>query len=56
MDHPVIIIVGIAAAVLITFLVIRNIKDARRLKNQLNRDYHKPRDNEGDIEIEESVK
>jgi hypothetical protein len=56
MNWPVIVLVCIIAIAFITFLVIRNIKDERNLKNQLNNDYPKPKDDEGDIEIEEQLK
>ncbi|MGB3006449.1 MAG: hypothetical protein WBC06_08080 [Chitinophagaceae bacterium] len=55
MNWPVIILISIVAIAFIAFLVIRNIKDERNLKNQLNNDYPKPKDDEGDIEIDEKT-
>lgn len=56
MNWLVIIVVGIFALALITFLVWRNVKDRQRFEDQLNQDYHKPRDEEGDIEIDQKLK
>lgn len=56
MNWAVIILVGIGAIALIAFLVIRNIKDEKKFENQLKNDYRKPKDDEGDIEIEEKMK
>ncbi|MBK7560684.1 MAG: hypothetical protein IPP43_08910 [Chitinophagaceae bacterium] len=56
MNWTVIIPVGIGAIVLIVFLVIRNIKDEKQFENQLKNDYRKPKDDAGDIEIDEILK
>ncbi len=56
MNWPVIILVSIVAIAFIALLIIRNIKDERNLKNQLNNDYPKPKGDKGDIEIEEQLK
>lgn len=56
MNWPVIIPIAIGAIALIAFLVMRNIKDEKKLKNQLENDYRKPRDDKGDIEIDEVMK
>jgi len=56
MNWPVIIIIGIAAFLFIGFLVYRNSKDKTELENKLKQDYRKPRDDEGDAEIEEAIK
>jgi len=53
MNWQLIIIFGIAAIALLVFLVVRNIKDKKELEDKLNQDYRKPRDDEGDIEIED---
>jgi low affinity Fe/Cu permease len=54
MDWTVIIIVGIAVVALVVFLVLRNIRDKKELEEKIKRDYKKPRDDEGDIEVEDS--
>jgi preprotein translocase subunit YajC len=53
MNWFIIIIVGILGIVLIAFLIFRNQKDKKALEKKLNNDYTKPRDEEGDIEINE---
>jgi hypothetical protein len=53
MNWQLILLFGIAALALIVFLVARNIKDKKELENKINQDYKKPRDNQGDIEIED---
>ncbi len=44
MNWYIITLAGIAAIVLIVFLVKRNIKDEAKFEDQLKEDYHKPRD------------
>lgn len=56
MNWPVIIIIGIAAIALIAFLVWRNVKDEKQFEDQLNQDYHKSKDEEGDAEIDQKMK
>ena len=56
MNWPVIIILGIAVIALIVFLVRSNIKDETSFENQLKNDYPKPKDENGDVEIEEVLK
>jgi low affinity Fe/Cu permease len=53
MNWQLIIIFGVAAVTLIIFLVVKNLKDKKELENKIKQDYKKPRDNEGDIEIED---
>ncbi len=53
MNWLIIIITGILAIALIVFLIVRNKKDKRKFKKQLNNDYPKPRSEDGDIEINE---
>jgi hypothetical protein len=53
MNWPVIIIFGIAALALIIFLIIRNQKDETDFEKQLNQNYRRPRNEEGDAESEE---
>ncbi|HLO79932.1 MAG TPA: hypothetical protein VK166_03185 [Chitinophagaceae bacterium] len=44
MNWYIIILAGIAAIVLIVFLVKRNLKDEEKFEDQLKEDYHKPRE------------
>jgi len=53
MNWYIIITVGTIAIALIIFLIYRNQKDKKAFEKKLNNDYHKPRNNEGDIEINE---
>ena len=39
---------------LVVFLVLRNIKDKKELEEKIKQDYKKPRDDEGDIEVEDA--
>lgn len=54
MNWPVIIFFGLAAIALIVFLVIRNQKDEKEFEKQINNDYHKTKDVEKDIEINDA--
>jgi len=56
MNWLVLIPVGIAAIALIVFLIVRNQKDEKAFENQLNNDYRKTKDEEGDVETEEPLK
>jgi low affinity Fe/Cu permease len=56
MNWPLIIVLGIAAILLIVFLVMRNVKDEKEFEDQLKNDYHKTKDEEGDIDIDEVMK
>ena len=56
MDWIVMILFGIAAIILIVFLVIQNRKDEKGFEKQLKNDYRKTKDEEGDIEIDEIMK
>ncbi len=56
MNWNILIPVGILLLILVVFLVVRNIKDERQVEDQLKKDYKKPRDEEGDIEIDEQKK
>jgi low affinity Fe/Cu permease len=56
MSWAIMILFGIVAIVLIAFLVIQNRKDAKGFEKQLENDYHKTKDKEGDIEIDEIMK
>ncbi len=56
MNWPLIIVFGIAVTALIIFLVKRNIKDEKVFEDQLNNDFKKSKDEEGDAEIDEVMK
>ena len=56
MNLPFLIIFGIAAIGLIIFLVKRNNKDEKVFEDEMNNDYHKTKDEEGDAEIDEVMK
>lgn len=56
MNHTVLIIFGIAALALIIFLVMRNQKDKKDFEEQANNDYHKTKNEEGDIKIDEETR
>ena len=56
MNMTILLLAGIAALALIVFVVVRNQKDKKALENKLNQDYLKPKNDEGDIEIDEKTK
>jgi FtsZ-interacting cell division protein ZipA len=56
MNWGILIPVGIALIALIVFLVIRNRKDEKEFEKQINSDYHKSKEKEGDIDVEEKMK
>ena len=56
MNLTVLIPFGILVIALIVFLVVRNQKDKTKLEDQLNNDFNKPKDEEGDIEADEVMK
>lgn len=56
MNLAVLIIVGAIGLGLIIFLVWSNIRDERAFKRQLNHDYPKSKDEEGDTDTEEITK
>ncbi|MBK5271309.1 MAG: hypothetical protein JJE22_09870 [Bacteroidia bacterium] len=56
MNWPLIIIIGIVGIALVVFLVMRNQKDEKQFENQLKNDYHKTKDEEDDVNIEEALK
>lgn len=56
MNWPVVIVTGIALAALVMFLIRRNMKDKKEVEEQLKNDYHKPRDEEGDVDADNALK
>ncbi|MGE5107885.1 MAG: hypothetical protein ACM3H8_10095 [Sphingobacteriales bacterium] len=55
MNWSLIIPFSIAILALVIFLIRRNIKDEAEFENQLKQDYHKTKDEEGDIDVEEKM-
>jgi large-conductance mechanosensitive channel len=49
MNWVTIAIIGFLALAFIVVLVIRNLKDEKQFEENINEDYHKPRNEEGDI-------
>ena len=52
MNQPVLIFVGIAAALFILLLILRNRKDKKEVIDQMKRDYPKSKDNEGSADVD----
>lgn len=55
MHWPTIIIVGVIVVALLIFLIRRNQKDEKEFEEQINNDYPKAKNEEGDIDIEEGT-
>lgn len=47
---------GVIAIALIVFLIVKNQKDKQSFKQQINQNYPKIKDKEGDVDVEELVK
>lgn len=56
MNWLILIPIGIAVIALLVFLIYRNQKDEKEFEHQLNEDFHKSKDEEGDIDTEEKIK
>jgi hypothetical protein len=56
MNWPFLVLFGLAAVALIVFLVRRNQKDEKKFEKQLNEDFHKSKDEEGDAAAEDAMK
>lgn len=52
MNQPVLIIVGIAAALFILLLILRNRKDKKEVIDQMKKDYPRSKDNEGNADVD----
>lgn len=52
MNQPVLIFVGIAAALFIILLILRNKKDKKEVIDQMKKDYPKSKDNEGSADVD----
>jgi anaerobic C4-dicarboxylate transporter len=55
MNWPLIIILGILMLAFIVFVVARNLKDEKDFETRIKNDYHKARNEKGDIEIDEKM-
>jgi preprotein translocase subunit YajC len=49
-------LIAIPAAILIAFLIYRNQKDEKVFEEEMKDDYTKPRNEEGDIDVDELTK
>ncbi len=56
MNWPVLIIIGIALTALLVFLIRRNIKDEEEFEEQIKNDYHKSKNEEGDVDADNVLK
>ena len=56
MNWFILIPVGIVLITLVTFLVMRNQKDEKKIEEEMNNDFHKSKDVEGDVDAEETIK
>lgn len=52
MNQPVLIFVGIAAALFIVLLILRNQKDKKEVIDQMKKDYPKSKDSEGSADVD----
>ena len=53
MNNPfTIALFALGVLILLLFIIIRNKKDRKELENKLNQDYKKPKDEEGDVDID----
>ena len=52
MNQPVLIFVGIAAALFIVLLILRNKKDKKEVIDQIKEDYPKSKDTEGSADVD----
>ena len=53
MNWSLIVPFGIAAIALIVFLVVRNQKDEKKFEDQLKNDYPKPKEEEGNTDVDD---
>lgn len=56
MDTGIVALIILAALALIVFLFRQNLKDKKKLTDQLNSNYRKSKEEEGDIDIDEIKK
>ena len=55
MNVLLLILFGIAAIALIVFMIRRNMVDKKEFEEKIKKDYRKPRDEEGDIDVEDRL-
>lgn len=55
MNVLLLILFGIAAIALIVFIIRRNLADKKEFEEKIKKDYRKPRDEEGDIDVEDRM-
>lgn len=48
--------IAVPAIILVVFLIVKNQKDEKEFEEELKDDYIKPRNEEGDIEVDELTK
>jgi low affinity Fe/Cu permease len=53
---PVILVFGVAIIVLIVFFLVENLKDKKNFENKINNDYKKPKDEENDLDLNDTPK
>lgn len=56
MNWSVLIITGLVLTALVVFLIRRNMKDEEEFEEQLKNDYHKSKDEEGDVDADNVLK
>jgi LPXTG-motif cell wall-anchored protein len=56
MNWPVLIGVGLLLIALVVFLIRRNMKDEEEFEHQVNEDFRKAKNEEGDVQIDEELK
>ncbi|MBL7722313.1 MAG: hypothetical protein JNK98_10010 [Chitinophagaceae bacterium] len=55
-NWPYIFLVGVLSLAFIAFLIRQNSKDQKQLEKKLNEDYHKTKDEENDVDTEDTPK
>jgi len=50
---PAVILALVLIGALLLFIIVRNRRDRKEMEEKMNQDYHKPTENEGDIDIED---
>lgn len=56
MNWPALIVTGIVLVALVVFLIRRNMKDEEDFEQQLKNDYHKTKEEEGDVDADNVLK
>lgn len=55
-NWPYIFLVGVLSLALVLFLIRQNRKDQKQLEQKLNEDYHKTKDEENDVDTDDTPK